>query len=130
MTGVAKVPCGSCPYRKDVPSGIWHPDEYRKLIEYDRDTGEQPMALFMCHQRDDNLCAGWVACHGSNLLALRIATAVTKKIDVAIFNYTTTAPVFVSGTDAAKHGMRDINTPSLEARQLAIKLQRLKEDLL
>ena len=39
----AKNPCGSCPYRKDVPSGVWAVSEYLKLVEYDRPTGEQPV---------------------------------------------------------------------------------------
>lgn len=26
-------PCETCPYRRDVPSGVWSADEYRKLIE-------------------------------------------------------------------------------------------------
>lgn len=26
-----KVPCGTCPYRRDVPAGIWHGEEYAKL---------------------------------------------------------------------------------------------------
>ena len=48
---VAKVPCGSCPYRRDVPSGIWEQHEYDKLPEYDGQTWEQNPALFLCHQR-------------------------------------------------------------------------------
>lgn len=26
-----KTPCASCPYRKDVPSGVWEASEYEKL---------------------------------------------------------------------------------------------------
>jgi hypothetical protein len=33
-----KYPCPSCPYRKDVPSGVWAPEEYDKLPAYDNDT--------------------------------------------------------------------------------------------
>ena len=33
---VRPKPCASCPYRCDVPSGVWHPDEYAKLEVYDR----------------------------------------------------------------------------------------------
>jgi hypothetical protein len=31
----APKPCESCPYRKDVPSGVWSEGEYRKLPQYD-----------------------------------------------------------------------------------------------
>jgi hypothetical protein len=59
---VAKAPCKSCPYRRDVPSGIWHSSEYDKLPQYDGEIVDQLMkggqALFDCHQRDGNLCAG------------------------------------------------------------------------
>lgn len=80
-----KVPCGSCPYRKDVPSGIWHPDEYAKLPAYDRETPFQPTSLFMCHQRDGCLCGGWLMTHDRrHLLALRIAAG---RIDPAVFDY-------------------------------------------
>ena len=76
MTEKAKappVPCGSCPYRKDVPSGIWAKSEYDKLPRYDGETWEQDPKAFMCHQRDGCLCGGWLACHSPrHLLALRL----------------------------------------------------------
>ena len=28
---VRSQPCSSCPYRKDVPSGVWAHHEYEKL---------------------------------------------------------------------------------------------------
>ena len=57
-----RVLCASCPYRKDVPSGIWEQSEYDKLPKYDGETWEQAGALFMCHLRDGCLCGGWLAC--------------------------------------------------------------------
>lgn len=70
-----KVPCGTCPYRRDVPSGVWAAEEYDKLPGYDGDVPDQlragAMGLFMCHQRDGCLCGGWLMAHGpDNLLAL------------------------------------------------------------
>ena len=125
----APKPCASCPYRRDVPSGVWSADEYEKLTGYDREFGYQPPAVFQCHQneRDDpkaRLCAGWVATHGpDNLLAIRLAPAL-ERMDLAEFaatmNYTTTVAVFASGTEVAEHGMRDIECPS-EAAELAIE---------
>nr|WP_239003987.1 DUF6283 family protein [Nocardia panacis] len=63
----APRPCASCPYRRDVPSGIWHESEYNKLRSYDLDTAYQPTALFECHQTEPDtpaarMCAGWVGC--------------------------------------------------------------------
>ena len=58
MTGlltVRKRPCPSCPYRRDVPSGIWHESEYAKLPQFDGPTQDQlaagAFALFHCHSQ-------------------------------------------------------------------------------
>ena len=53
----AKRPCGSCPYRRDAPSGIWSREEYEKLPEYDKPTAYQPPQVFMCHRNAGCLCA-------------------------------------------------------------------------
>lgn len=116
----AKVPCGSCPYRRDVPSGVWDANEYRKLPGYDGQTWEQNPALFMCHQKDGHLCAGWLGCHGSDeLLALRF-----HRVDESAFGYVSPVPLFASGTEAARHGMADIDNPGPKARRMIAGLER------
>lgn len=111
-----KVPCGSCPYRKDVPSGLWAQNEYDKLPGYDGPTWGQSTPIFMCHQRDGSLCAGWLACHGPHeLLALRF---VARNVDPSVFDYTTDVPVFKSGAEAREHGIRDIPSPKAKARKV------------
>jgi len=111
-------PCGSCPYRKDVPSGIWHEEEYAKLPGYDGSIIEQlgngGVGLFMCHQRDGCLCGGWLQTHGSdNLVALRLSS-----VDPSAFGYSSDVPCFDSGQEAARHGIQDIEDPSPEAMRL------------
>lgn len=113
-------PCASCPYRTDVPSGIWAKHEYDKLPAYDGDIPDQLMngglAIFMCHQRDGNLCAGWLACHGpDHLLALRFEQ---RNIDPAVFDYVTDVPVFKSGAEARAHGLRQMQRPGKKAKRL------------
>ena len=120
----AARPCASCPYRKDVPSGIWAEHEYEKLIAYDGDVLDQVFAgaeqVFGCHQRDGNLCAGWVACHGAgNLLALRLRG---DRVPDETWGYETDVPCFASGAEAARHGVRDMDEPSPKARKLMDKL--------
>lgn len=114
----APNPCKSCPYRLDVPARVWHPDEYAKLPLYDRPTGEQPMAVFRCHQNnlDDpgaRVCAGWAHTHGANnppgheLMALRVAISaglLTYEQAAAVDAYRTTVACFTSGTLAAHWG--------------------------
>lgn len=116
VAGPAPRPCSSCPYRRDVPSGIWDASEYDKLPAYDRDTGEQPATLFLCHQTnaDDaksGLCAGWVGCHGQELLALRLAVSMGR-VAPTVMAYTTDVPLFESGSAAAEHGKSEIERPN------------------
>lgn len=134
----APNPCGSCPYRKDTPSGVWAAEEYDKLKHYDGDMAYQPVGLFLCHQHDrdsdhSQLCAGWVGCHGpDNLLALRLASAfgsmTPEEID-ATMAYTSPVPLFTSGAEAAEHGKRDIDTPSEAAERAIGKITKRRTDV-
>ena len=129
----APRPCSSCPYRRDVPSGIWATEEYEKLRDYDKETWGQPMELFQCHQNDHDsaqarLCAGWVGCHGDQLLALRLAIAY-QRIDPAVMDYTTPVPLFTSGAEAADHGEAGIDAPDDAACRLIRKITRTRSDV-
>lgn len=124
---VAKRPCGSCPYRKDVPSGVWAAHEYDKLEAYDGEIWEQvlrgALGRFDCHQRDGHLCAGWVACHGPhNLVALRMQAG---KVHRDVWSYQTDVPVWGSGAEAKAHGMAQYEKPPAEASRLQQKLLKL-----
>lgn len=119
----AKTPCLSCPYRKDVPSGVWDKEEYAKLLDYDGSMIEQAnnpgsRAAFMCHMQNGNLCSGWVGAHGPfNLLALRLCHAAAS-----VFVYVSPVPLFKSGAAAAKHGLKSIRKPGKRAREMIAKL--------
>lgn len=124
LPGPAKTPCPTCPYRRDVPSGIWDASEYPKLCKYDGDTMEQfnngATTLFMCHQQNGHLCSGWVACHDTDhLLALRL-----HRVHPSTFNYASPVPVFSSGAEAALHGMAEICRPGDAALMAIAKLER------
>lgn len=125
----ARRPCGSCPYRRDVPSGVWDEEEYAKLPPFDeRETGRQPPSAFLCHQQDGRLCAGWVAVHDmEESLGFRLLSAMShmevEEIE-AVFDYETDVPLFSSGTEAALHGLREIDSPSVAARRLIERLER------
>ena len=121
MTEVRSQPCSACPYRLDVPSGVWDASEYDKLRGYDRPTGEQPWQTFACHATPDHYCAGWAIVHTKrgnpfDLLALRLFGYPTIP--------TTKIPLFASGNDAADWGQRDITTPSEEAVDTMVRLTR------
>lgn len=120
----AARPCGSCPYRQDVPSGVWHESEYAKLPPYDRPTYEQPLAAFACHQQDGRLCAGWVGCHdASELLALRLPFhGLSEEEMEEVYEYESPVPLFSSGQEAADHGMRDYGSPDERADRTRSRL--------
>lgn len=128
----ASHPCGSCPYRRDVPSGLWHREEYTKLPRYDAETFAQPTGIFLCHQADGRVCAGWAGCHDTyELLALRLAQNVWGMTDAdlqATLDYESPVPLFASGAEAAEHGMAEVDDPGPAARRaidrLAAKLDR------
>jgi hypothetical protein len=117
-----KAPCVTCPYRRDVASGIWSAEEYAKLPRYDGETGDQIMkggtGLFFCHQNDGKLCAGWVACHDMQ----HVAAARFNPIAPEAYDYRSPVPVFASGAEAAAHGMVDIHAPGDRAQKAITRL--------
>lgn len=123
----ARRPCGSCPYRRDVPSGVWDEEEYAKLPPFDEvETARQPPSAFFCHQQDGRLCAGWVAVHDMNeSLGLRVIASLsrmtTEEVE-AVLDYQTDVPLFASGTEAALHGLAEVKNPSEDARRLIDRL--------
>lgn len=124
----SKVPCGTCPYRMDVPSGVWAESEYLKLPEYDKSLLEQAQSgttqLFYCHQNDGSLCAGWCGTHDMQQnLAVRV-----HPVDPSVFSYESPIPLFSSGAEACEHGVRDIDCVSPEARRAIEKLERQREE--
>jgi hypothetical protein len=135
----APRPCTTCPYRKDVPSGIWEASEYEKLARYDAPTGKQPAGLFECHLIDprtqrQRICAGWAGCHdGDHLLALRFAVRVGKispETHRAAIEYRSPVPLFASGAEAAAHGLRDLHNPSADADRAITKILRVRSDII
>ncbi len=129
-----KTPCASCPFRRDVPSGVWSAAEYDKLASYDGQPAEQAAAgalgVFLCHQAGDTaqVCAGWAAvCGHQDCLALRLASSLDPDVDVdAVLDYTAGVPLFGSGAEAAEHGKAEIRDPSPEARATSAKVVRTR----
>lgn len=126
MTNIRSQSCTSCPYRRDVPSGVWAAHEYDKLVEYDLPTSAQPWGAFHCHATPETYCHGWAVCHSTRghrfeLLALRMAQinghfdGVLPEPDPGLFS---------SGAEAAEHGKREIEQPSEAARDTVERLTR------
>ncbi|MFF5265020.1 DUF6283 family protein [Actinomadura viridis] len=128
----------SCPYRRDAPSGVWAREEYEKLPRYDAPTIEQPTGVFICHQYDhqsvgSRVCAGWAGCHdGDELLALRIAVLeeqMSPEQAQAIRDYSSPVALFGSGSEAAEHGLAELDRPGSRAVEAIDKITRVRGDL-
>lgn len=118
---IRSQPCSACPYRQDVPSGVWGPHEYEKLAQYDAPTSEQPFVPFACHATPEHLCHGWAVVHANRgnefyPVALRIQGIDPDQIPEAA------VPMFGSGQEACDHGKRDIDNPSQEAVEVIDRL--------
>jgi len=125
MTRSLKVnpePCEFCPYRRDVPSGVWSAEGYHKLERYDAETWAQPIEWFGCHAHPNWACHGWAIVHsrqqGSYELLARRMTPFKLVMPLV--------PLFDSGTQAAHHGLARIKNPGKAARDAVARLMRYR----
>lgn len=134
----APRPCATCPYRQDVPAGVWAEEEYAKLPLYDEPTYAQPAGLFLCHQRDRDddrarVCGGWAGCHdGDELMALRVGVVsgmISPETAEAVRAYVSPVPLFASGAEAAAHGRSGIDDPGPAAALAIGKIRRTRTDI-
>lgn len=117
-------PCPTCPYRRDVPSGVWAEQEYVRLKEFD---DQRKISAFLCHnggsdpKTNRTLCRGWVEVHNQNW-GVRLALCQVEWNDAN--SKPTKVPLYKSGAQAMKAGLRKLNQPSREARAICDKLAR------
>lgn len=106
---------------------MWHPEEYAKLLAYDRDTGDQPPGAFHCHTQDGTICAGWLGYHDPyDLLAVRLGV-LQGSLDPSCYDYTTDVPLWATGAEAAKHGLAEVAEPGPDAVEIMTKVLRRRE---
>jgi len=119
---VPPVPCPSCPYRRDVPSGVWTRDEYEKLRGYD--DPQESFAPFHCHQQlvtgEETVCRGWLSVARESAAA-RIAVLEGRVRDEDRYD-DVAVELWPTGHAAADHGERDVDNPGPEARAMIEKL--------
>lgn len=120
MPDIRKESCTACPYRRDVPSGVWAAEEYDKLAEYDGETPYQPLGAFHCHATPEVICHGWAVVHGRQEGPHALLAARMVGIDPSTVEEHT--PLFSSGAEAAEHGKRDIEHPSEAAMDVVERL--------
>lgn len=125
---VDKQPCSTCPYRTDVPSGVWAAEEYEKLRNYDEGAFPPALGIFLCHHSQfsgrETACRGWLSV-ASESVAVRLAMAQGTFTDEQVY-----AEVGVglhpSGNAAADFGQRDIEAPGEDADEAIQRLIRKK----
>ena len=132
---VERSPCTSCPYRKDVPSGVWHFDEYEKLREYDNveihaDGSVQGALMpFLCHHTFDmpmeTVCRGWLTVHQESV-AVRLAV-LKGAVTVEEVYAEVPEKLYATGNEAADFGQKKIEQPSRKARTVISRLLRNKK---
>lgn len=107
---------------------MWAAEEYALLPGYDLEVFEQPVGVFMCHQQDGRVCAGWASVSAcEETLALRLAVTSGRMPMVfadSLIDFVSPVPVFESGSAAAAHGLREIECPGAEARAMIEKITR------
>jgi hypothetical protein len=120
MTEVRVRPCSACPYRCDVASGVWHPDEYEKIRPYDNETFDQPPQAFACHASPEFHCHGWAVVHMNRGHAYELMALRLRPVDIP----EPTVPLFSSAAAAADHGQADAEHPGEHAVRTINKLVR------
>lgn len=122
---VKRVPCTTCPYRKDCPAGVWHISEYQKLPAYDDDRQES-VAVFLCHLTNNDeetvVCRGWLTV---------AAESVAARLGVLRGNFTDEeryAPppveLYATGLEAAEAGIEGLVDPSPRTKRTIERLLR------
>jgi hypothetical protein len=120
-------PCASCPYRRDVPSGVWEAEEYRKLPGWDGEIFAQCPAAFACHQQDGFICSGWLGYRDPyDLLAVRLGVH-RGSLHPSCLDYSTDVPLWPSGQAAADHGLAQVVAPRPDAQAVIAKVLRSRE---
>lgn len=128
MLHADKRPCSTCPYRKDTPPGIWDSSEYERLPDWDEDSPEIQMGLFLCHhsnfQTTETLCRGWLTV-ASESIAVRIAM-MDGKVDPDEVYADVDVPLYATGQEACEAGLSGVDSPDEDARQAIDRLIRKK----
>jgi len=97
----AKKPCNDCPYRLSSPVGKWHPVEFQKVLEAERDP--EHGSIFACHKtlqlpvKERGLCAGYLRdqkARGYPSIRLRLVLIADEQAASVAMEIDETAPGF------------------------------------
>jgi hypothetical protein len=126
----APAPCGSCPYRRDTPPGVWDASEYLKLREYaggvDHRDGVPHLGIFLCHQTHvlgyETVCRGWLTVEQESL-AVRLAMC-RGDVTPEQVHAEPLVPLYATGEEACAAGLAGVGEPSAAAERVMRQLRR------
>jgi len=76
-----KTPCEQCPWREDVPTGVFPAEAYRHSAHTAYDAAMSTFACHMAGAQHPATCAGFLLRHGAHNLSVRIALS-GERIDL------------------------------------------------
>lgn len=115
-------PCSTCPYRRDVPSGIWDREEYEKLPQWDHEMAFA--GTFLCHTDPAAICRGWMEVHERNM-SVRLAMFRVEWTEAN--RKPTKIPLYRSGLAAMRAGLRALARPSGDAKKAITSILERRE---
>lgn len=74
-------PCEQCPWRKDVPTGVFPEQAYRESAPTSYDMAQSTFACHMSGAENPATCAGFLLRHADNNLSVRLSL-MTGRIDL------------------------------------------------
>lgn len=116
-------PCGSCPYRTDVPTAHWAREEFADLLKTERD----PLGrVYGCHKKNGSICVGWLMNQdgrGFPSIALRMALSAHGVTREYLDRLKSPAPLYESVEEMVRanfpelleEGEPDESTPLIRA---------------
>jgi hypothetical protein len=66
-------PCEQCPWRKDVPTGVFPPEAFRTSAPTSYDMSDSTFACHMSGQSNPRTCAGFLMRHATHNLSVRLS---------------------------------------------------------
>ena len=123
---VQPSPSSACPYRCEVPPGVWAAEEYEKLRGFDDNT---EFGTFLCHHTpaigQKTVCRGWLTVHAESV-AVRLAVARGLVTDDERYGLVW-EPLYGSGNEAADAGLSGVAEPEEAAQRMMARLVRQRE---
>lgn len=93
-----REPCEQCPWRRDVPTGVFPAEAYRLSARTAHDAGLHTFACHMSGAERPAVCAGFLIANSDNNLAVRMAMAMGRFDHDAV---SSTAPLYGSYREMA-----------------------------